>query len=199
MRCWKYIPANKHTLTLFCVWCSKRPLVRKCRRHAPAHVRHSQIWIPPPPPGLKLYRKNNAMQYSLCTKYSYPHLPSQGHSQILNLGWAREEHFLIFSHSSIIFSYFSSFSSSIWPSSSPTRVGPGHVFAPSLPTREIVMKPAYSVLIKAVKNVHTPLQNIHQNCYNTVNFLKLIDKLDKKKKKTNPSKNLELQSNNIIT
>ena len=32
--------------------------------------------------------------------------PLQGHSQTLNIGWAREEHFLIFPHSSIVFSHF---------------------------------------------------------------------------------------------
>ena len=43
---------------------------------------------------------------------------SQGHSQTVNLRWARDEHFVIFPHSSIIFSHFSSifphFTSSIW-------------------------------------------------------------------------------------
>ena len=40
----------------------------------------------------------------------------QGRSQTLNLGWAREEHFLILSQSYFICSHFSSFSFSIWSS-----------------------------------------------------------------------------------
>ena len=74
----------------------------------------------------------------------------QGRSQTLNLRWAREEHFLIFPNFFIIFSQFSSFSSSIkssgpgWVSKPPTCEGPGyttevmggHLFV--LPERQVL-------------------------------------------------------------
>ena len=42
-----------------------------------------------------------------CSKMSRKRI-NQGRSQTLNLGWAREEHFLIFPHYSVIFFHFSS-------------------------------------------------------------------------------------------